>query len=262
MAVVSVSSTMKNYHQTSAPSTGSTTTTAGSSSRICPPQQRPSPLVCRGLKERRAARQAQASLYLMLSPRWAAALKNVSPSTSSTTVQQRLQLARLKRDSLGRQLAAGHNLAAIAHMSPASTTQFAPVQHAPAQYAPAQHVPAQPTRPLKPPCTPSVQTASVDFATAAAVCDKNLCPEMYLLRLLKIRGRSQPKISSVDAGYCQKPTAKQVKDYHSQPFMSDLVRKGDIGGLQCAVKDGRGMVSKAKGELCTGSCRSRSIFFS
>lgn len=74
-------------------------------------------------------------------------------------------------------------------------------------------------------------------------------PETYLICLLEKRGRGVAKTSSAQAGYSQRPTAKQVHDYDSQPFMSDLVRRGDMAGLQQAVEAGRGMVSKDAGGL-------------
>ncbi|CAM9326512.1 unnamed protein product, partial [Ascophyllum nodosum] len=67
-------------------------------------------------------------------------------------------------------------------------------------------------------------------------------PESYLLRLLEKRGR-QPKqlLSTTEAGYHRPPTEKQIEDYISKPFVTDLVRKGDIKGLEKAVRAGRGM---------------------
>eukprot|EP00904_Undaria_pinnatifida_P003800 jgi/Undpi1/13420/HiC_scaffold_8.g03079.m1 len=53
-------------------------------------------------------------------------------------------------------------------------------------------------------------------------------------------------MSSQEAGYIKQPTAKQVLDYQSQPFMSDLVRKGDVEGLRAAVAAGRGMDASNK----------------
>ena len=66
---------------------------------------------------------------------------------------------------------------------------------------------------------------------------------MYFLSLLEKRGRTVTKVSSQEAGYVKEPTAKQILDYQSRPFVSDLVRKGDMDGLREAVKAGRGMVS-------------------
>lgn len=91
----------------------------------------------------------------------------------------------------------------------------------------------------------AVQVDTTTTATPAPVA--GLSPEIHLLELLRKRGRlsSATKASSMEAGYNVPPTAKQVRDYDSKPFMTDLVRRGDVKGLQGALKAGRGMVSFA-----------------
>lgn len=72
---------------------------------------------------------------------------------------------------------------------------------------------------------------------------ESLSPEKHLLALLKRRGWNTEIISFAEAGYDAPPTARQVKDYESKPFMSDLVRRGDMEGLRDALEAGRSMVS-------------------
>lgn len=104
--------------------------------------------------------------------------------------------------------------------------------------APANH-------PVLPPAPPPPYPSISEATSAESLVDQtsNVCPETYLLRLLEKRGRPASKVSSVEAGYCTPPTAKQVQDYDMRPFMSDMVRRGDLEGLQEALESGRGMVS-------------------
>lgn len=81
-----------------------------------------------------------------------------------------------------------------------------------------------------------------DIPASYSAREEDVPPESYLLRLLEKRGRHSMLLSSTEAGYTNPPTEKQIKDYSSKPFITDLVRKGDIEGLEQALRAGRGMV--------------------
>lgn len=84
------------------------------------------------------------------------------------------------------------------------------------------------------------------LTTATAITPvTGLSPEIHLLELLQKRGKlsSTTKVSSAEAGYDVPPTTKQIRDYDSKPFMTDLVRRGDVKALHLALEAGRGMVS-------------------
>lgn len=89
--------------------------------------------------------------------------------------------------------------------------------------------------------TTTISTDGVAGVRTPSV-QKSVCPEEYLLHLLRKRGRTADKVSSAQAGYDMPPTSRQVQNYESKPFMTDFVRRGEMGGLQEALEAGRGMV--------------------
>lgn len=90
--------------------------------------------------------------------------------------------------------------------------------------------------------SPAPVAVEPSILAAHSSWEEDVPPESYLLRLLEKRGRQPKLLSSTEAGYTRPPTEKQVKDYSSKPFITDLVRKGDIEGLEQALRAGRGMV--------------------
>lgn len=195
-------------------------------SMVCP--RRPVRLLGgRGLRERRAMRLAQSS-QVVVSPRWAA---------EAVSSVHRFQLARVRRESLTRRRAA--SAARIAARNFSATAQLSAAQRT---SRPAPSTPAPPSSS----CSAAATAAAAAVRRVSVAESESVCPENYLMRLLEVRGlggkRVATKVSSAEVGYHCRPTAKQIRDYDSQPFMSDLVRKGDVDGLRLAVKAGKCMV--------------------
>lgn len=93
------------------------------------------------------------------------------------------------------------------------------------------------------PPRPPAGASSVAPCRSHVPTSEYVCPEKHLLSLLEKRGWAARIVSSSVAGYHVAPTEKQIRDYESKPFMSDLVRRGDLDGLRKALDAGRGMVS-------------------
>lgn len=184
-------------------------------------------LVRRALRERRVMRQAQAS-QVVLSRRWVAAAAAAASSVYCPV--QRFQLEEMRRV-----VARSRRLAA--------------------QVSCREHQQQQQQQHSISAATTTVRAATL---TSASPPPSSLAPEPYLELLLSERGRLPQKIDTVRAGYSAAPSAKQIRDYQAQPFMSDLARRGDIAGLQKAVEEGRGMVSSVRSEDVAASAVKRS----
>lgn len=110
----------------------------------------------------------------------------------------------------------------------------------------------QPQQQRKQQCRQGLSTTVTEASRAAGpavVTAVGLSPEEYLIELLRERGyhrSSQPQLlrrSTRELGLDVPPTSRQVQDYESKPFLTDLVRRGDLDGLKRALDAGRRMVS-------------------
>ena len=228
---------MEHHHQEPPPSP-----------RACPPAPTWLP-VRRALHERRAMRRAS-HLAVARRPGMAS-----TSSCSASTIDPSV-VAELQRVSLARRrafVAAAHKFAVTAAAA-AEFSRQQQQQQQQQQHRPSLSVVIAPPPP-PPPAAAAVAAAPPDAwprpSATAAIRDSKVNPEVYFLNLLEQRGRTfTKKMSSQEAGYIKQPTAKQVLDYQSQPFMSDLVRKGDVEGLRAAVAAGRGMVSSRLLSCC------------
>ena len=236
MAVRMITSVENHHHQEPPPSP-----------RACPRASTWLP-IHRALRERRALRRAS---HLAVAQRPGMG----SPSCSASSINPSLA-AELQRSSLAHRRA----FVAAAHKFCTKQQQLQQLQLKQQQQQQQQQMRAWPalsllsTAAIATPPPPAAATTLADAATVlprpaatpiVPVQDNSkVNPEIYFLGLLEERGRAvTKKISSQEAGYVKELTAKQVLDYHSRPFLSDLVRKGDIDGLRKAVEAGRGMVS-------------------
>ncbi|CAN0248793.1 unnamed protein product [Pylaiella littoralis] len=223
-----------------------------------PQQPRGTTMARRALRERRAMRQAQASQFV-LSRRWvaeaqaaAAAMSFCCPGAAAFRRSgfQPEEKTCSRRASKTPVAIITPTLSSTSSPAPATAqakgaAAAPPSEAATAATAAAAAVPSPP--PLSAPAATAVAAVAAKAAPAVARNPTgSIAPDAYFAALLLKRGRSTRCRTSLEVGYLKAPTPKQVDDYQSQPFMSDLARRGDVEGLQKVLEAGRGMDASNK----------------